>query len=96
MDSSSAYIWKLARSFPCLARKIPSNINKDFDADVFIDNAGGWSSGEIKCALFIVNVWNPSYAKSKEWRFDLFAFAGTADSANMAALQEWLSNPIFP
>lgn len=95
---ASAYILALARSFPCLRHKIDRLFpeGRKFDVDVLMEAARPWSTGEKLCALFVANVWNPGYADSKEWRFDLFDFIGTADSGNRAAFQAWCVAPVWP
>jgi len=47
-------------------------------------------------AVWLLNVWNPSYAKSKKWNFDLFAALANLDSGNRQAICDWLKNPIWP
>lgn len=70
-----AYIMAFATSFPRLARKVDRLFpdSKMFDID------------ELMCALFIANVWNPGYADSQGWKFDIFEFLGTADDSNRRA-----------
>lgn len=89
-----AYIIALAASFPCLEDKVAGMTS--FDADEWMERSGPWSSGEKRCALFIVNVWNPGYAKSQGWDFNLFDFAGGVDIDNRAALLAWMIDPVWP
>lgn len=89
-------ILALAASFPCLVDKIAHYHPKEFEADEFHKLIGPWSSGEKLCALFILNVWNPGYAKSKGWKFDLFDFAAGCDFENKEALIRWLEHPLWP
>lgn len=95
---SSAYILALARSFPCLQYKVDRLFppSRKWDVDAFMEASGPWSHGERLCALFIANVWNPGYADTMEWRFDLFEFLGTADTGNRRALLLWISDPVWP
>lgn len=67
-----------------------------FDADRFMRCFDTASKGERLCALFIVNVWNPAYAKNSGWSFDVIAFFGTADSQNRKAFLDWAQSPCFP
>lgn len=89
-----AYILALAASFPCLEHKVVGMTK--FDADEWMKRSGPWSSGEKRCALFIVNVWNPGYAKSEGWHFDLFDFIGGVDTDNRKALLMWCIDPVWP
>lgn len=96
---SSTYIMALARSFPCLRHKMdmlfPEGRRK-WDVDVLMEASAPWSHGEKLCALFVANVWNPGYADTMEWRFDVFEFLGCADNGNRRALIAWLTNPVWP
>lgn len=87
---------EIARSFPCLQRKIRNWSPKEFQPDAFQALASGWSHGEQLCVLFVLNVWNSDYAKEKAWHFDFMEFAGTADPDSRAALSRWLANPRWP
>lgn len=93
-----AYIKALIATFPCLRIKVGSYIESDepFDADAFWNLFVGASHGERLCALFVLNVWNPGYANSQEWDFDLIEFVGSADSGNRKALLNWIANPVWP
>jgi len=92
------YILTLIRTFPCLAVKVRHWLDRttEFDADEFYALFRGASTGEIHCALFILNVWNPGYAELKDWRFDFFAFMGCADDGNRKALLNWIAYPRWP
>jgi hypothetical protein len=91
-------IFALIRSFPCLAIKVGRWLDREneFDPDQFYQFFERASSGEVLCALFILNVWSRSYAESKGWRFDLFAFMNCADGGNRDALLNWMNHPIWP
>ncbi|HEY4415937.1 MAG TPA: hypothetical protein VGO57_09615 [Verrucomicrobiae bacterium] len=67
-----------------------------FDPDLFHEQIGVWSSGERLGALFLLNVWNPGYARDKGWFFNIMDAAGTFDPDNMGGIIEWLQHPIFP
>jgi hypothetical protein len=92
------YIFALIRSFPCLAIKVRPWLARTtrFDADEFHSLFDCASTGEIHCALFVLNVWNPGYAESKGWIFELFAFLGCADDGNRRALLNWIARPYWP
>jgi hypothetical protein len=67
-----------------------------FDAPKFAFDMGVWSDGEQHAALWLLNVWNPGWAKAEGHRFDLFAAVGTLDSFNLNAIAEWMVNPVWP
>lgn len=67
-----------------------------FNADRFAATLAACSSGERLCKLWLLNVWNPGYAHSNDWNFDLFAAVRVLDSGNRQAISEWLAHPIFP
>lgn len=98
------FILGLISQFPCLESKIRTEACLDrssqdgggFDPDRFMRQLAGASDGERLCALFVVNVWNPPYAKSKKWNFDLFNFIGTADVRNKQPVLKWMANPYWP
>ena len=92
------YIFALIRSFPCLAIKVRRWLDRTtkFDPDEFYQLFDCASTGEVLCALFILNVWSPGYADLKEWRFDLFRFMSCADGGNREALLNWMENPYWP
>jgi hypothetical protein len=91
-------IFKLIRTFPCLAIKAHQWLarTREFDPDKFHQLFECASTGETLCALFILNVWNPGYADSKGWTFNLFDFMGCADPGNRRALLDWMTKPYWP
>lgn len=90
------YIYALARLFPCLENKMPLRTPADFNPEELYESMGGWSHDEQLCVLFVLNVWNPDYAKSKGWDFNLFGFVYAADRNNRAVVQNWLQDPYWP
>jgi len=92
-NQSTERILRLAKSFPCLARKLEGWHPAEFDPEQFLALMDGWSHGELLCAMFIVSVWDPGSAKLRGWKFDLFEFAGTADPDHRVALMLWLACP---
>ena len=96
MERPTDKILKLARSFPCLERKLCGWNPAEFDPDRFYRMMSGWSHGEQCCAMFVLNVWCPSDAKAKGWTFDLMEFADVADSEHRMPLMQWLANPEWP
>jgi hypothetical protein len=96
--TSDKIIFELIRSFPCLRVKVDRWLERatKFDPDQFHRMFACASSGEILCALFILNVWSDSYAKSNGWNFDLFAFMSCADDGNRKALLNWIAYPRWP
>lgn len=67
-----------------------------FDPDKFAAKLGVLSSGERHAALWLLNVWNPTYAKSKGWNFDLFAAFSSLDGENIVGIADWIINPVWP
>ena len=67
-----------------------------FDAPKFACEIDSWSAGEQHAALWLLNVWNPGWAKTEGHRFDLFAAVGTLDSSNLNAIAGWMVNPVWP
>lgn len=67
-----------------------------FNPDNFAARLGVFSAGERHAALWLLNVWNPTYAKSKGWHFDLFAALSSLDSENSFGIAEWVANPRWP
>ncbi len=67
-----------------------------FDPDAFFKLTRSCSEGERHMVLWLLNVWNPSYAKNKKWHFDLFDALGGLDSENRSAIVVWLNNPQWP
>ncbi len=93
----SDQIMILLMSFPCLRNKLSAaKFGDKFDPDLLHSQIGKWSHGEQLCALFCLNVWNPGYAKTKGWTFDLVEFIGLADKGNVQALVNWMQHPIWP
>ncbi len=98
-DTTPDYvIFTLIRTFPCLAIKANRWLSRTnaFNPDEFYQLFERASSGEVLCALFILNVWSHSYAEAKGWKFDLLAFMNCADNGNRAALLHWMRNPCWP
>ncbi len=103
-DNPTNYILALTQSFPCLKRKVnikaclEKSVHPEpsFDPDKFMAQLDCASDGELLCALFVVNVWNPGYAKQKGWVFNFFDFMGTADAGNREAFLAWAQNPVWP
>lgn len=89
-------ILDLLRRFPCLNKIFKHWNPKEFDPDEFYGFIGGMSHGEKLCARFILNVWNPSYARQQGWDFDVMEFAVIADEDAKAAFMDWLIQPLWP
>ncbi len=78
---------------------IPHPIRRDeysFDPDKFATHLQACSDGQRHMFLWILNVWNENYAKSKGWQFDLFEALNTLDAENRQAIAWWLQNPVWP
>lgn len=94
--SPTEYILALARSFPCLQRKLQWWHPANFDAEVFHGMMGGWSSSERQAAYFVLTVWNPDYARERDWTFDLVEAASCLDPVNRGPILAWLNQPYYP
>jgi hypothetical protein len=66
------------------------------DSDKFSVYLRNCSPGQRHMFLWILNVWNPGYAKSKGWDFDLFDALCSLDSQNREAIASWSCDPIWP
>ena len=91
------HIFHLIRSFPCLAKRARPWLDRatEFDPDHFHSQFARASSSEALSALFILNVWNDGYARTKGWSFDLRAFMSNADDGSRAAFLAWMKNPYW-
>lgn len=74
----------------------PATVLMTFDPDKFAARLDHYSAGERHMMLWILNVWNPHYARSKGWTFDLFKALDSLDQANRQAIATWMERPIFP
>jgi hypothetical protein len=95
-QSSTEYILTLARSFPCLGPKLRWWNPASFDAEVFHDMIGGWSTSERHAAYFILTVWNPGYAREKGWTFDAVEAVSSLDPVNRMPILQWMARPYYP
>lgn len=89
-------IMGLIRTIPCLSKRYKGWNPEEFDPEAFYSLTIGMSHGEKLCALFILNVWNPSYARQRGWEFDVVEFAGTADAESRSAFLLWMADPVWP
>lgn len=74
----------------------PETILYTFDPDKFAARLDQCSTGQRHMILWILNVWNPGYARSKGWTFDLFSALDSLDQSNREAISKWMERPIFP
>lgn len=79
-----------------VAHPIRGAAETTFDPDKFAKRLGVVSSGERHAMLWLLNVWNPTYAKSKGWNFDLFSAFSSLDGENIVGIAEWIINPQWP
>jgi hypothetical protein len=86
----------LARSFPCLERKLRWWKTAHFDADDLYEMTGGWSTSEYHAAWFVLTVWNPGYAKNRGWIFDVVDAASSLDLVNRVPILKWIERPYYP
>lgn len=89
-------ILNLLRTFRCLEKSFNSWRPKVFDPEEFYTLADGLPRGEKLCALFLLTVWNPSYARERGWEFNVMEFANAADDDAKAAFTVWLIQPVWP
>ena len=66
-----------------------------FNPQKFAKKLTACSDGQRYMMLWILNVWNPGFARTR-WKFDLFQALGTLDGDNVAAICWWLERPIWP
>lgn len=95
MSKATVFICALIRSFPCFADRIDVT-PETWDTDILSDQLGVFSSGERHAALFILCVWNPGYAESQGWKFDVLEAMGVWDLRHRAAFLNWAQNPYWP
>lgn len=67
-----------------------------FDADKYAETINACSTYTAHMRLFILNVWNPGYARSKGWTFDLFKALRGLDQGNSDAIAWFIKNQIWP
>lgn len=67
-----------------------------FDADKYAETLYQCSDYTTHMRLWILNVWNSGYAKSKGWDFNLFKALNGLDDNNRRAIAWFLRNPIWP
>lgn len=73
-----------------------SAVVMEFNPDAYALTLDACSEYTRHMRLWILNVWNSSYAKSKGWHFDLFKAARGLDDNNRRAIAWHLRNPIQP
>lgn len=81
---------------PWLQPRYPGATELSFDPDLYAKTRHQCSTYTAHMRLWILNVWNPSYARSKKWKFDLMEAAGGLDSGNLNAIAWWLKHPLWP
>jgi len=79
-----------------LVKRYADSMELNFDPDLFFKLNRNCSDGEFYMVLFLLNVWNPSYAATKKHKFDLFAALNSLDEGNRQAICDWLQHPIWP
>ncbi len=94
--SPTEYILALARSFPCLEPKLRWWKPRGFDAEDFHDMTRAWSTSERHAVSFVLTVWNPGYAREKQWTFDAVEAVSSLDPINRMPILEWMAQPYYP
>jgi hypothetical protein len=90
------YIFHLGCSFPSLRSRFESMPPGTFDADRLAEELGVLSHGERHAALFLLNVWNPGYARENAWHFDAVEALAVWDEPHRRAFLAWAAHPLFP
>lgn len=67
-----------------------------FDPDKFARVLKVCSDGERHCILWLLNVWNPAYAKAQGWNFDMLEAMGTLDEESRFGIANWMVKPRWP
>lgn len=67
-----------------------------FDADRYALTVDDCSTYTRHMRLFILNVWNPGYARSKGWTFDLFQALRGLDDNNSRAIAWFVKQQVWP
>lgn len=67
-----------------------------FDPDEYAKTLYQCSDYTSHMRLWILNVWNSSYANSKGWHFDLFKALNGLDDGNRRAIAHFLESPMWP
>lgn len=75
---------------------VEENGELTFDADRYAKTVDACSTYTRHMRLFILNVWNPGYAKSKGWTFDLFAALRGLDDNNSRAIAWFCKTSVWP
>lgn len=81
---------------PWLDRHPKDHLIFTFNADKFASRLHACSDGQRHMILWILNVWNPGYARSQGWHFDFFKALGTLDQGNREAIRWWMQSPVWP
>lgn len=90
------YIIQLLNTFPSLEIRYQNLAPENWDVDEFMKNTRGMTTAEKQAALFIANVWNPSYATERKWKFCAITALSTWDRTHRDAFREWAAQPYWP
>ena len=94
MRPSEQKIIKIAKMFPTLERHVAHL--EEWDVEAFMDWLPRASKGERHAMLFIAVLWNPTYAASQGWEFNIIRAAGEWDQAHHNAFLAWALKPEWP
>lgn len=81
---------------PWLVGHPTDRLHLTFSPDIYAKTLGRCSDGEHWMRLWILNVWNPSYARTNGWTFDFFKAFRVLDSGNLEAIAWLCQNPVLP
>lgn len=94
MNNPKAYIVELAQSFPSIQNLVGTD-PESWDAER-LAKLKGLSTGERHALLFVLNVWNPAWARASKLHFDVVQAFGSWDSRHQHAFLAWAMNPRWP
>lgn len=81
---------------PWLVNHALNGTKLTFDPDKFAKTFNTCSTHERHMRIWLVNVWNPSYAQRKGWVFDYFEAMGGLDGENKDCIIKWMQHPVWP
>jgi hypothetical protein len=81
---------------PWLVPKFDGSREFTFNPDCYAATLDDCSDYTRHMRLWILNVWNPHYAKKRGWTFDLFAALRGLDSGNVDAIAHHMKLRAWP
>lgn len=90
------YIIYLLNTFHSLEGQFKDLTPENWNVDDFMKRTRAMTTGEKQAALFVANVWNPSYATERKWKFCAITAISTWDSQHRQAFLHWAQDPRWP